>query len=145
MKLWRWTTFASTASLLKSTYIFCLHACMLSHSSPVQLLVTLWNVACQVPLSMGFSRQEYWSLLPDTPPGDFPNPGIKTMSLTSPALAEVFFTTNTTWEACTLPKGAFSQRGRVFSKRGRILKTILKLPADTKWEPFTLTSYYLYF
>ena len=38
-----------------------MHACLLSHFSHVQLFVTLWTVACQAPLSMGFSRQEYWS------------------------------------------------------------------------------------
>ena len=48
---------------------------------------------------MGFSRQEYWSELPFPPPGDLPDPGIETVSLTSPALAGRFFTTNTTWEA----------------------------------------------
>ena len=40
-------------------------------------LVTLWTVACQASLSMGFSRQEYWSGLPFSSPGDLPNPGIK--------------------------------------------------------------------
>ena len=53
-------------------------------------LVTPWTVACQVPLSVEFSRQEYWSRLPFLPPGDLPNPGIK---LVSPALADRFFTT----------------------------------------------------
>ena len=43
-------------------------------------LVTLWTAACQAPLSMGFSRQEYWSGLPGPPPGDLPSPGIKPMS-----------------------------------------------------------------
>ena len=43
----------------------------------VRLFVTPWTVACQAPLSMGFSRQEYWSGLPCPPPGDLPNPGIK--------------------------------------------------------------------
>ena len=41
---------------------------------------------------MGFSRQEYWSGLPCPPPGDFPDPGIKSASLTTPALAGGFFT-----------------------------------------------------
>jgi len=40
-------------------------------------LVTPWTVACQAPLSMGFSRQEYWSGLPFPFPGDLPDPGIK--------------------------------------------------------------------
>ena len=39
---------------------------------------TLWTVACQVPLFLGFSRQEYWSGLPFPAPEDLPNPGIKT-------------------------------------------------------------------
>ena len=51
------------------------------------------------PLSMGFSRQEYWSGLPCPPPGDLLNPGIKPASLVSPALAHRFFTTSATWEA----------------------------------------------
>ena len=49
-------------------------------------------VANQVPLSMGFSRQEYWGGLPFPPRGDLPNPGIKPVSLVSPALADTFFT-----------------------------------------------------
>ena len=47
---------------------------------------------------MGFSRQEYWSGLPCPLPGDLPNPGIKPVSLMSPALAGEFFTTSATWE-----------------------------------------------
>ena len=43
----------------------------------VQLFATPWAVACQAPLSMGFSRQEYWSGLSFPSPGDLPNPGIK--------------------------------------------------------------------
>ena len=54
---------------------------------------TLWTVAHQAPLPMGFSRQEYWNGLPSPPPGDLPDPGIEPMSLTSPALAGGFFTT----------------------------------------------------
>ena len=48
---------------------------------------------------MGFSRQEYWSGFPCSPPGDLPDSGIKPASLASPALAGRFFTTTTTWEA----------------------------------------------
>ena len=48
---------------------------------------------------MGFSRREYWSGLPLPTPGDLPYPGIKPISLVSPALADGFFTTVTTWEA----------------------------------------------
>ena len=57
--------------------------CVLSHFSCARLFATLWTLAFQAPLSMGFSRQEYWSGLPRPPPGDLPNPGIE---LTSPAL-----------------------------------------------------------
>ena len=52
----------------------------------VQLFGTPWTVACQAPLSMGFSRQECWSGLPCPSEGDLPDPGIKPMSLVSPAL-----------------------------------------------------------
>ena len=53
-------------------------------------LVTPWTVACQAPLSLEFSRQEYLSGLPFSSPGDLPNPSIKPVSL---ALAGRFFTT----------------------------------------------------
>ena len=55
--------------------------------------------ACQVPLSKGFSRQEYWSGLSFPSPGDLPNPRIEPESLMSPELADGFFTTSATWEA----------------------------------------------
>ena len=73
-----------------------MHACMLSHFSHVRLFVTLWTVACQAPLSMGFSRQEYWNELPCPPPGEIPDPGTKSISLVSPALGRKFFTTSAT-------------------------------------------------
>ena len=72
---------------------------MLSHFSHVRLFVTLWTVVHQAPLSMGLSRQEYCSGLPCPPPGDLPDPGIRSASPTSPALAGGFFTTSTSWEA----------------------------------------------
>ena len=53
--------------------------CVLSCFSCVWLFVTLWTIAHQVPLSMGFSRQEYWSGLPFPSPGDLPNPWIEPM------------------------------------------------------------------
>ena len=68
---------------------------MLSHSV-MSDSVTIWTVTCQTPPSMGFSRQEYWSELPLSPPGALPDPGIE---LESPELAGGFFTTNVTWEA----------------------------------------------
>ena len=62
------------------------------------LFVTLWTLALQARLSMGFSRQESWSGLPFPPPGDMPDPGIKPVSLRSSALAGWFFTTRATKE-----------------------------------------------
>ena len=70
-------------------------ASVLSHFSPVRLFATLWTVAHQAAVSMGFSRQEYWSGLPCPPAGDLPNPGIESASLMSPALAGKFFITGT--------------------------------------------------
>ena len=61
--------------------------------SRISLFSTLWTIAHQAPLSMGLSRQEYWSGLSFPSPGDLPNPGIKPESFTSPALAGGFFTT----------------------------------------------------
>ena len=71
---------------------------MLSHFSRVQLFATLWTIAHQAPLSMGFSRQECWSghhalLWGSSQPRDGPQ------FLMSPALVGGFFTTQTTWEA----------------------------------------------
>ena len=64
------------------------HACC--HFSLVKLFVTLWTVAGQASLCMGFSRREYWSSLLFLSPGDLPNSGIEPVQ---------FFTTDTTWEA----------------------------------------------
>ena len=71
-------------------------------TSVVSDSATLWTVAYQAPLSMEFSRQEYWSGLPCPPPEDLPNPGIKPMSLISPTVAGRFFTASATWEALHL-------------------------------------------
>ena len=78
-------------------YTSCMHAFRFSRA---QLCATLWTVAHQAPLSMGFSRKEYWSGLPcHPPPGDIPYPGIKAQSLLCLTLAGRFFTTSATWEA----------------------------------------------
>ena len=69
-----------------------MHACVLSRFSRVGLFSTPWAVAHQVPLSMGFSRQEYWSGLPFPPPRDPSDPGIEPASFASLALrGGVFF------------------------------------------------------
>ena len=67
----------------------CVH---ISCSSCVQLCATLWAIAHQAPLFMGFSRQEYWSGLSCPPPWDLPNPGIQPVFLVAPALTGGFFT-----------------------------------------------------
>ena len=56
-------------------------------------LVTFWTAARQAPLSMGFSRQEYWSRLSFPTPGDLSDPGVKPMSPVSPGLAGGLFST----------------------------------------------------
>ena len=66
--------------------------------SRVRLFATPWTVTYQAPLSMGFSRQEYWSGLPCPPSGDLPNPGIKPRAPMAP-----------TWQAHSLP---LSQLGK---------------------------------
>ena len=62
-----------------------LRVCMLSHFSFIQLFATPWTVARQAPLSIEFSRQEYWGGLLFPPPADLPDAGIKPESLASPA------------------------------------------------------------
>ena len=64
------TVFHSLPQLDLCTAVSSSPVCVLSHFSRVQLFVTLWTVARRAPLSMGFSRQEYWSGLPCSPPGD---------------------------------------------------------------------------
>ena len=61
--------------------------------------VTPGTAARQAPVSVEFSRQEYWNGLPCSPPGDLLDPGIEPVSLKSPALLGMLFTTSATWEA----------------------------------------------
>ena len=65
---------------------------MLSRFNHVQLFVTLWTVAHQAPLCMGFSRQEYWSGLSCPPPEDLPHAGMELSSLYVSCIAGPFFT-----------------------------------------------------
>ena len=76
---------------------FC--GCTLGRFSHVQFFETLWTVACQAPLSVGFSRYEYYSGLPCASPGDLPNPGLEPRSPMSPALAGGFVIPSATGEA----------------------------------------------
>ena len=73
-------------------------ACVLSCFSLVWLFVTLWTVAYQVPLFMGFSKQVYWSGLPCPSPGNLPDLGIKLISFAILALVGGFLTTAPSWK-----------------------------------------------
>ena len=107
---------ASSASLCLSRYSFLLFCPVWpSHAQTASPIVCaksfsrVWlcdpmDCSLQAPLSMGFSRQEHWSGLPCPPPGDLPDPGIRPVSLMSPALTGRFFTTSTSWEALSLIK-----------------------------------------
>ena len=89
----------SRVSLCSTSTNTLTYACVqLSHFSCVWLFATLWAVAHQAPLSMGFPKQKYWSGLP-CPPADLPESGSEPESLKSPALAGRFLTTSAPWEA----------------------------------------------
>ena len=108
LKLWKWLKYpevadpphtpggikSKTNNINKIRYLF---VCMLSCFSRIWLFATLWTVAGQIPVSMGFFKQGYRIRLPFPSPGDLPNPGIDSTSLVSPALAGRFFTTNTSF------------------------------------------------
>ena len=74
----------------RGSWQICFHVlCPYNAAAAAKLLqscLTLWTVARRVPLSMGFSRQEYWNGLPCPPAGDLPDPGVKRESPESPAL-----------------------------------------------------------
>ena len=77
----------------------CVCVCVCESLSLVQLFATPWMTVQKAPLSMGISRQEYWSGFPFPPPRNLPDLGIEPESLTPPALAARFFITSATWEA----------------------------------------------
>ena len=91
-------------------------AWVLSCSTYVLLFATLWTIAHRVPLSMGFSRQEYWSGLPFPSTGALPDPEID-----PPALADGLLTSSTTWEA---PKTSY--------KRANLSKQRAFVPSDIR-------------
>ena len=93
--IYTWDVYIYTWEVCIYIYIYLyMHACVHGFSR-VWLFATLWTVACQAPLSMGFSRQEYWSGLPC----NLPSTVIEPASLMSPVLVGGFFTTSATWEA----------------------------------------------
>ena len=100
---WDMATCVHSSSISGPQLIFhiitlsCACACSVPYSCLT--LCNPWTIAHQAPLSVRFSRQEYWSELPCPPPGDLPDPGIKPTFPVSPALAGGFFT----MELCRKP------------------------------------------
>ena len=84
---------SSLSILAINGVLLCVRVCAQSLSR-VPLFAASWTVVFQSPLSMEFSRQEYWNGLPFPSPGDLPDAGIEPASLVSPALAGRFFATN---------------------------------------------------
>ena len=131
---WMRPTHVIDGDLLYSKSIDFNVACMLSHFCHVQLFVTVWTVASQAPLSMGFSKQEYWGGLLCPPPGDLPNPAIKPASLMAPALAVGFFTICATWLIpsqniiTAIPRLVFDQISRCHDLAKLCIKLTITLP-----------------
>ena len=99
---------------------------MLSCFSHVWLFVILWTIVHQSPLCMGLSRQEYWSGLTCSPPGDLPDPGIGPAFFRCSALVGRFFTTNATWEAQKrVSRNLTQSAGRAAFFSGRQRKNVL--------------------
>ena len=139
----------------------CWYAQMLSH---VWLFVTPWvgEVTCQASLAKGFSQQKYWDGLLFPPPRNFPNPGVKCMSLAPPALLSGFSIRSATWEALDSPlircdaKYVFHQGWLIFKQISVIFSTVffslpqnicchkiifthishLPIEANTRWDNF---------
>ena len=92
-----WFTFTDPFySLISPSCLLSACICARSVSSVVSNSVAPWTVADQAPLSMGFSRQEYWSGLPCPPSGDLPNPGIEPYTSNVSCIGKWFFTISTT-------------------------------------------------
>ena len=89
-----------------------------------------WIVACQSPLSMGISREEYWSGLPWPPPGDLPDPGIQPVFYIS-CIGRQVLPTSATWEAQTFIKKSFY----VLAQTQPFLTC-----ASSSWVPFPLAE-----
>ena len=76
----------------------CVCVCVRARSVTPDSLQPPWTVANQAPLSLEFSRREYWNGFLVPPPGNLPNPGIEPISLSSTALEGGFFSTSATWQ-----------------------------------------------
>ena len=109
VKVWgrqgAWVSMAEDSQTQRQPSLVTITKVSLCEATCVWLFVTPWTVARQAPVSMGFSRQEYWSRLPCLPPRHLPDPGIELASLISPVLPGRFLTTSATWEAQHQPEG----------------------------------------
>ena len=111
-------------------------AWVLTHFSPAQLFATLWTAAHQAPLSVGLSREEYWSGLPFPHPGNLPDPGIEPASLVSPALQAgclplIHLAAQIPAAAC----GFFTVASRILSCSCGIFSCSLWTPSCRTWDP----------
>ena len=123
--------------LQKCVKVLVIPLCATLHSSMDTVAYASWTVVCQAPLSMGVSRQEYWSEWTFSSPGDLPDPGIKPTSLAPSALAGGFFTISTIWEAIQLAKHAMKEnRYRARRKRPRAQARLLR---ELRGRPFMNT------
>ena len=118
-------------------HLLTLCVCMLRHFSCVR-----WTAACQAPLSMGFSRHEYWSGWPRPPPWDLPTHGSNPCFLCLPALAGGFFTTWAPWEAILDCKGSWweSAASGAVSGGRNIIRIEFKNNNKTRLVCFVLLS-----
>ena len=103
-----------------------------------RIFVTAWTVAHKAPLSMEFSKQEYWNGLPIPTPGDLPNPGTEPTSLMSPALASEFFTTSDTREA---PRAEYASL-TIPAAQGRLHSLACDHIQSKSFQPLLLSSFF---
>ena len=113
-----------------------MHVCEVSYFSHVRLFVTPWTVACQSPLSMGFSRQEYWSGLSCPPPGESSWPKDQTHVSCVSCIAGRFFTHWATWEACFTTN--LWQKSSHFKTSGSFFSEKEQLSRYLSWSPFLI-------
>ena len=101
--------------------------------SRVHLFAIPWTVACQAALSMGFSRQEYWSGLPCPPPGDLPDPGMEPRSPASPALqVDLLLLSH---QGSLFKRTSFLKWKRSFNRESREVVLLVNQCPGTTWLP----------
>ena len=123
------------------SYLLCF---MLSHFSHVWLFATPWTLVHQAPQSIALSQQEYWSGLPFPPAGGLPNPGIKSVSPASPALAGGFFTTGPPWEALWVSlQHSHRREHRLWSHRHEFRYQLWHCISLTKLLNFLTLSFFI--